>query len=179
MPLFFSSCPGSTRLSWSRHCLGIALGFAVLGPFADQGFGVEQPKETGLHFLEREIILDGRYLNLPVKVDAPLRTVNIVVDGRTVRAFEIELTEGKPDFWAFTDVSEWRGRKAVIRLDPIGRLAKEDIQKASAARPPAPHVLDSLRIADEIVEARELYHEPLRPQFHFTAPRGWLNDPYG
>lgn len=56
--------------------------------------------------LEREILLDQRYLNVPVRADAPRRRMILSVEGRVVRAFEVELAEGKPDFWAFTDVSE-------------------------------------------------------------------------
>ena len=37
-------------------------------------------------------------------------------------------------------------------------------EPASAAEPPG---------------AAELYREPLRPQFHFSSRRGWLNDPNG
>jgi fructan beta-fructosidase len=32
---------------------------------------------------------------------------------------------------------------------------------------------------DDIPGADTLYREPLRPQFHFTSRRGWLNDPNG
>ncbi len=138
-----------------------------------------QAAGTETKFIEREMVLDRRYLNLPVKADAPRRTVNIMVGGEIVRAFEIELAGDQPDFWAFTDVSEWRGQKATLRLDPIGRLAKPELQEDSAKRRPSPQALDALRLSDEIEDAATLYREPLRPQFHYTTPRGWLNDPHG
>jgi sucrose-6-phosphate hydrolase SacC (GH32 family) len=31
--------------------------------------------------------------------------------------------------------------------------------------------------ADQIKGAENLYHEALRPQFHFSSRRGWNNDP--
>ena len=39
--------------------------------------------------------------------------------------------------------------------------------------------LDSLRQSDTLLDAENLYREPLRPQLHFSAKRGWLNDPNG
>jgi sucrose-6-phosphate hydrolase SacC (GH32 family) len=33
--------------------------------------------------------------------------------------------------------------------------------------------------SDDLKGSQNLYHEALRPQFHFTSRRGWLNDPNG
>ncbi|MDB6170356.1 MAG: sacC [Verrucomicrobia bacterium] len=135
--------------------------------------------ESPPKFLERELRLDGRYLNLPVKAGEPRRTLSVVIDGRVVRAFEVELAEGPADFWAFTEVTPWRGQTATLRLDPIGRIGLPEAQRVSAEHPPSPHALDAIRVDDALVDAGDLYHEPLRPQFHFTTRRGWLNDPNG
>ena len=129
--------------------------------------------------LARQVMLDHRYLNVPVQAGAPRRTISVIVDGRVVRAFEVELADGPPDFWAFTDVGAWRGRQATIRLDPVGRLSDEKSQSVSRAHPPRPDALAALRLEEQIVDAASLYREPLRPQFHFTTRRGWLNDPDG
>jgi fructan beta-fructosidase len=37
----------------------------------------------------------------------------------------------------------------------------------------------AIELSDEIKGAENLYHEALRPQFHFSSRRGWNNDPNG
>ena len=129
--------------------------------------------------VERVVTLDRRYLNVPVKAEAPRRTISVIVDGKVVRAFEVELAEHEPDFWAFTDLSEWHGRHATLRIDPVGLLGNADSQAASRSHPLTPAATQALQLGDEPVDVASIYHEPLRPQFHFTTRRGWLNDPHG
>jgi fructan beta-fructosidase len=116
-----------------------------------------------LRDVTRELTLQHRYLHLPVKTGAKKCRVAMIVDGATVREFEIELADD-PDWWAHLDVSRWHGRKAAVRVD---RLAEDST------------ALERVTQADEIWAAGEVYREPLRGQFHFSARRGWNNDPNG
>ncbi len=109
---------------------------------------------------QRTITIDRRYLHLPVKADGKSARMTLEVGGRAVRAMDIVLSS-EPDFWVHADVSAWRGEAMTLR---IGR--------GGAA-------LGAIRTADELPDAAGLYREALRPRFHFTAPRGWLNDPNG
>ncbi|HUA37397.1 MAG TPA: glycoside hydrolase family 32 protein [Candidatus Sulfopaludibacter sp.] len=104
------------------------------------------------------------YLNFPVKNGAPVRHVSVLVNGQTERAFDIELADSIPDWWAFLDVTPFQGRTVTIQVDEL---------------PENSTVLSSLDQSDEIKGNQDLYHERLRPQFHFTSRRGWLNDPNG
>lgn len=113
---------------------------------------------------QRIIRINKRYLNLPVKNGAPKRTLSLLVNGRCERAFKIELAEGAPDWWAFTDVSSLQGQSVVVQADWLPADATG---------------LEQIESADEIQGAGDLYHEALRPQFHFTQRRGWNNDPNG
>jgi fructan beta-fructosidase len=112
----------------------------------------------------RSLTIRKRYLNLPVKNGAPKRHVSLLVEGRVVREFDIELADTAPDWWAFLDLTAWQGKPATIKVDKL----REDS--------PA---LNAIEQADGIKGAEDLYREPLRPQFHFTSRRGWLNDPNG
>lgn len=112
---------------------------------------------------QREVVLSHRYLNLPVKAGAAVRTVSVSVDGVPVRRFEIELADEKPDFWVFVDMADWRGKTATITVD---------------GAPDGSGGLSAVECSDEI-RGDEVYSEKLRPLFHFTSRRGWLNDPNG
>jgi len=109
-----------------------------------------------------ELTVQRRYLHLPVQNGAPDRWMRLLVDGEAVRAFRIELAQDEPDFWVFVDVGPWQERRLLVEIDAG--------DPASLAR---------IEQADTLPGERELYHERLRPQFHFSSRRGWNNDPNG
>ncbi len=164
---------GSEALDWACWDVAELEGRSAVIQIVDDATGgwghinvdhiVQSDRKRTTEPLRREIVLDKRYLNLPVKTGAPKRRVRFEVGGATVREFDIELAEGKPDFWAFADVSPFRGKKLVIE----------------AKLPDGSKALEAVTASDEIAGAADLYGEKYRPQFHFTSRRGWLNDPNG
>ena len=41
------------------------------------------------------------------------------------------------------------------------------------------HVLPGVLCIASVATAQDLYQEVYRPQFHFSSPSGWMNDPNG
>ena len=113
----------------------------------------------------REFLLQKKYLNFPVKNGAKKRVIHLIVDGKVTREFDIELAPGKPDFWVFLEISEFKGKKAILRID-----------KYDPARTKG---FDSVYQADTYISEENVYKEKLRPQLHFTSRRGWNNDSNG
>jgi fructan beta-fructosidase len=111
----------------------------------------------------RELTLEHRYLHLPVKTGAPKCRVALIVDAAVVREFEIELADD-PGWWAHLDVSPWRGRQALLRVEGLAEGSR---------------ALEKVAQADDIWAADQVYREPLRAQLHFSPRRGWNNDPNG
>lgn len=114
--------------------------------------------------MARTLVIDQRYVHLPVKNGVPVRRVVFAIGPDIVREFDIELADGiEPDFWVFADVSAFRGKPLVVR----------------STLPPDSQALSTLKQADDVPDAEKLYREKHRPLFHFTSRRGWLNDPNG
>lgn len=112
----------------------------------------------------REIVVTGKFLFFPVKTGGPKRKVTVTIDGRVERAFDIELADAAADWWAPLDVAAWKGKTVTVRAGklPAGSTGLTAIDQGSALK-----------------GGENLYREALRPQFHFSARRGWLNDPNG
>jgi fructan beta-fructosidase len=165
---------GSEHLDWHTWDVQELAGQDVVIQVVDQhtgGWGhinidhiVQSDKKLQAEPAHRDIAIDSRYLHLPIKTGAPKRRMRFVVDGRTVREFEIEWAEAEPDFWAFSDVSPFRGRKLRIEVNAL---------------PGDSRGLAAITQGNDIRGADALYKEKHRPQFHFTSRRGWLNDPNG
>ena len=114
--------------------------------------------------LQKIFLLEKNYLNLPIKNGAAKRRVELMVDGKTVRASDVELAPEKPDWWAPMEIANFNGKEAVLKVN---------------AMEPGPGGLNIVDQSDEIKGHETLYDEPLRPQFHFSQQRGWNNDPNG
>jgi len=113
----------------------------------------------------KELLVDRRYVAIPVRNGAPMVHVAFRSGGRWVRGFDVELsTATEADFWGASEVSAWAGQRLLIEADGDGLAAGS---------------LDSLLLSDDLVGAEDLYRERYRPQFHFSTRRGWNNDPNG
>lgn len=108
----------------------------------------------------------GRLLHLPVRRGADRVHVTLsATPTRPAHTFPIDLAWGREvEWWAPCDLGIPLPAELTIAADEL----PEDVALASL-----------VRFSDTILNSDDLYREPLRPQFHFSAKRGWLNDPNG
>ena len=131
----------------------------------------------------RSLVINQRFLNLPIKNGGPHRKVSVTVangseketlelaeaiarfgEGGLPVSNDIELADGEPDWWAPLDVSAYQGQTVIVEVDKMPENSK---------------ALSAIVPGNQMKGAEGLYHEPLRNQFHFSPKRGWNNDPNG
>ena len=61
--------------------------------------------------LERTITVTKPVLNFPLKTGAARHYIELVVDGKQVRAMDVELATDDIDYWVVTDLSPWLGKE--------------------------------------------------------------------
>ncbi len=165
---------GSERLDWHTWDVGTLLGKSAILKIVDRRtrewghIAIDRialsDKKRQAEPARREVEIMKRYLHLPVRNGAAMQRMKLVCDGETVREFDIELADGEPDFWVFSDMSLFQDKTIAIevnRLSPDSKALRAIVQ------------------ADEIPSADTIYKEKYRPQFHFSSRRGWNNDPNG
>ncbi len=105
-----------------------------------------------------KLAIKHKYLIFPVNTMTTKKTLTFSLNDETVYKLNIKLDNCNPDFYAHIDVSRFIGQTLDILVSPEMKLAFSE--------------------SDEM-EIDNLYHEPMRPQVHFTAKNGWINDPNG
>lgn len=109
----------------------------------------------------RTIGLAGPFLKIPVAPGAPKVRLTLTVAGQIAFDADVELASEVGTHFVHADVTRFRGKTGVLRADP-------DAPGLALVTPTD----DDGRGDTEAVTAK-------RPAFHFTAHRGWLNDPNG
>ena len=164
---------GSEHLDWHTWDMSDLAGKQAVIEIVDNhtgGWGhinidhiVQSSRRKVAERARRMLAVERRYLHLPVKNGAPMRRIKFLVAGKTVREFDIELAEDKANFLVFCDVAPFKGKELTIET----------------TLPADSTALERVVAAEDVPDRAGMYKESQRPQFHFTARRGWLNDPNG
>ena len=125
---------------------------------------------------EFKLCINHQFLNFPVKNNAPKVRVRIFSGKGLCHFFDIEWAEEEVDFWVFKDVTDYKDQELVFEITAAQEKTTTGINGSSIT-----NLEKLLPIVhnNKVNSVSGFYEEPNRPQFHFTAKRGWLNDPNG
>lgn len=166
---------GSERLDWATWATADLIGKSVSLEIVDKrkgGWGhitVDRIVQSDVPEMAEEALeltVNKRYLIWPVAAGSPEKLrffMNLDGEEKPFCFSDIALTEN-PGFWTFTDLANHQGRKLTVKGKIPRRLAA---------------AWKMVELSDTYPGEKELYKEALRPQYHFTSCRGWLNDPNG
>lgn len=127
-------------------------------------FRLKFSDEKVSEMLEKEMTLEKQYLLFPILNGAKKAKIDIAVDGNDVRYFDAEIATDKANvsFWAFLDITAFKGKIATLRVQGASEVG-----------------LGMIFQDNRIPGEEKFYTESLRPQFHFSQKIGWNNDPNG
>lgn len=105
-----------------------------------------------------KITVKTKYLAFPINKHGSLKSVCFAENEQTVYKLQMKLDMIEPNYIAYIDVSRFKGKELTLTVNPEMEIR--------------------FRETDEM-DLPNLYREPLRPQVHYTAKNGWINDPNG
>lgn len=120
--------------------------------------------------IRKDIALKEGYLHIPVKPGiGPRYSLQIWFGKSLLRDFYVSLTDEADAPYFFLDMTDFKGKTVTLMVQEPEGLSGNVLERCVDSAQPAPgHPLYP-----------DLYRERLRPQFHFSSRRGWLNDPNG
>ena len=111
--------------------------------------------------IEKEFKIDKDFINFPIEMKEGRQRVECFLDQIFITYSDIRILSSEIDYWVFRDVSSYKGKTIKLKFDKY----------VSG--------IDKIYQSDKINDGDSLYKESIRPQFHFSTKRGWINDPNG
>lgn len=142
---------------------GHAWGFIA----ADYFYLSEKPATTRK---SKKITVTDSYLNFPVSYKDNVENIRIYDGENVIADLDIRLTDGTPDYWASIPIKKWMGKELEVAV-----IFNTYIN----AETPLVYSNGLQSITQSAAPADEYSSAPERPRVHFSAARGWLNDPNG
>ena len=118
----------------------------------------------------RNIKIENGWLHLPIGRDAKRYYVKFETEGKQFAEFYLGLVADKPDFWCGMELNKYIGQTITMTLDDCGSALPGNLLEG---------IMEGGAMDSDHPLYSELYREELRPQYHFSSRRGWLNDPNG
>lgn len=110
--------------------------------------------------MEYKLIVQCKYVRLPIKTEQPEECLEILLGKEKIYEFlvPVEQTDGPSsyDYFSYINVEGFQGRTLTFRGNIPDRFFLDIIQTDDKAQEPL-----------------------VRPMLHFSAERGWINDPNG
>ena len=126
---------------------------------------IEQSNQYKSNIMENYTLsydISKKYLLLPIEDNAPETTVQLLVNGEKIgTAQNIRLARTHIQYWLPLSVEAYKGKKISLIF---GQATKSDIG------------INQIKPSDTFDYN---YQETYRPNYHFTSPYGWMNDPNG
>ena len=126
---------------------------------------IEQSNQYKSNIMENYTLsydISKKYLLLPIEDNAPETTVQLLVNGEKIGiAQNIRLAKTHIQYWLPLSVEAYKGKKISL---VFGQATKSDIG------------INQIKPSDTFDYN---YQETYRPNYHFTPPYGWMNDPNG
>lgn len=118
----------------------------------------------------RSIEIKNGWLHMPIERSVDNRFyVQFSVDGEQFADLYLGLA-AEPDFWCGMEIEKYIGKTVTLTLeDPESRAPAGLLDK----------IIEGAAMDTDNPLYSDLYKEKLRPQYHFSSRRGWLNDPNG
>lgn len=111
--------------------------------------------------IEKEFKVEKNYINIPIEMSEKWQRVESFIDQMPLTYSDVRISNSNIDYWVFRDISSYKGKTIKLKFDKY----------VSG--------IDKIYQSDKIHDGDSLYKESLRPQFHFSTRRGWINDPNG